>query len=179
MDNDSIEFNPPLDAAGSSQVIAQDFDDFFNSGVPPISSGPSGSDHQAMIFGGSNSTGAGGVFDDFYDDWDDDDDENMDFGSGNGGIFGVSDRRKGGRSAGGEMRANGDGMDEEDRRFFEELSKGFSAKDSLEIGGEYHSAEVVTTGTVNEASVERNEFMDNTRATSKMLQASRAVNEGG
>ena len=41
---------------------------------------------------------------------------------------------------------SGNGMDEEDRRFFEELSKGFNAKDE-------------------DKPMERNELMDDTRAT--------------
>lgn len=48
-------------------------------------------------------------------------------------------------------------MDEEDRRFFEELSKGFSAsRDSAE-----------------DKAMERNELMDDTRATRSMLAAQR------
>ena len=47
-------------------------------------------------------------------------------------------------------------MDEEDRRFFEELSKGFSSRDPEQ-----------------DKVMERNELMDDTRATSKMLAAQR------
>ena len=51
----------------------------------------------------------------------------------------------------------GEGIDEEDRRFFEELSKGFSAsRDSAE-----------------DKAMERNELMDDTRATRSMLAAQR------
>ena len=48
------------------------------------------------------------------------------------------------------------GMDEEDRRFFEELSKGFTAKDEDQVP-------------------ERNELMDDTKATRQMLAAQRAT----
>ena len=46
-------------------------------------------------------------------------------------------------------------MDEEDRRFFEELSKGFSAKDTEDEAAMGN----------NEEPMERNELMDDTRAT--------------
>ena len=48
-------------------------------------------------------------------------------------------------------------MDEEDRRFFEELSKGFSA----------------TRDPEEDKVMERNELMDDTRATRSMLAAQR------
>ena len=49
-------------------------------------------------------------------------------------------------------------MDEEDRRFFEELSKGFTAKDTDQVP-------------------ERNELMDDTRATRQMLAAQKAMDK--
>lgn len=113
------------------------------------SAGPAGSDNVV-------SSGGNALFD-FYDDWDDDYED--------GDVFSGVQR--------GNARDNrvdsGDGMDEEDRRFFEELSRGFSAKDA-EIE---HSA---AAGEVNEKSVERNELMDDTRATRQMLKASRNAN---
>ena len=87
---------------------------------------------------------------DFYDDWDD---------SGDDDLFG---KRTGGSKVG-EVRQNvsGDGMDEEDRRFFEELSKGFSTRE--ENDNDLDSGKPM----------ERNELMDNTKATRQMLAAHR------
>lgn len=48
-------------------------------------------------------------------------------------------------------------MDEEDRRFFEELSKGFTAKEGIDAEP------------LNDQPMERNELMDDTRATRQML----------
>ena len=58
------------------------------------------------------------------------------------------------KKSGGNVK--NDGMDEEDRRFFEELSKGFTAKDTDQVP-------------------ERNELMDDTRATRQMLAAQKAM----
>ena len=52
-------------------------------------------------------------------------------------------------------------MDEEDRRFFEELSKGFSTRE--ENDNDIDSGKPM----------ERNELMDNTKATRQMLAAHR------
>ena len=80
--------------------------------------------------GSSANTGAKeNVLFDFYDDWEDDGDD----------LFGSK------ASAGG-AKGRGEGIDEEDRRFFEELSKGLNAKEE-------------------DKPMERNELMDDTRAT--------------
>ena len=62
---------------------------------------------------------------DFYDDWDDDEAVDL-FGPirPSGGAKGKKSRTVG---------AGGGGIDEEDRRFFEELAKGFSAKEEQNI----------------------------------------------
>ena len=113
--------------------------------------------HSSAGPAGSDNVVSGNALFDFYDDRDDDYED--------GDVFSGVQR--------GNARDNrvdsGDGMDEEDRRFFEELSRGFSAKDA-EIE---HSA---AAGEVNEKSVERNELMDDTRATRQMLKASRNTN---
>ena len=57
-------------------------------------------------------------------------------------------------------------MDEEDRRFFEELSKGFSAKDTEDEAAMGN----------NEDPMERNELMDDTRAT-RLLAAQRHLDQ--
>ena len=92
---------------------------------------------------------------DFYDEWDEDGDDL--FGSG-AGAAGSSSGVQGG--IGGGSRG-GEGMDEEDRRFFEELSKGFSAS--------REPAEDKAMG--------RNEIMDDTRATISMLAAQRQLEQ--
>ena len=76
---------------------------------------------------------------DFYDDWDDGDDD----------LLGIPKK----------VGARGNGMDEEDRRFFEELSKGFSAKEN---------EDEAAMGNRDEP-MERNELMDDTRATRLMM----------
>ena len=81
---------------------------------------------------------------DFYDDWDDGEDD----------LLGIP--KKSGK----------DGMDEEDRRFFEELSKGFSAKDTEDEAAMGN----------NEEPMERNELMDDTRAT-RLLAAQRHLDQ--
>ena len=70
----------------------------------------------------------------FYSQWDEDEEDDL---------FGTSSS---------QAQPDGDGIDEEDRRFFEELSKGFSAKESEDFGP------------ITEP-LERNSMMDNTRAT--------------
>ena len=96
--------------------------------------------------------GNGGTVFDFYDDWEDDGHDDL-FSSE---IVDNSKQHKGNSFKAAKSKnsssASG-GMDEEDRRFFEELSKGFSAKD------EQHEDDIP----------ERNELMDDTRATRQML----------
>ena len=78
----------------------------------------------------------------FYSTWDEDEDDDL-FATPSG-----------------QAQPDGDGIDEEDRRFFEELSKGFYAKEREDLGPMTEP-------------LERNSMMDNTRATRQMLQAHR------
>ena len=97
--------------------------------------------------------GNGGTVFDFYDDWEDD---------GHNDLFSSdtvdSKQHKGNsfKAAKSKNSSTSGGMDEEDRRFFEELSKGFSAKDE---DNNQHEDDIP----------ERNELMDDTRATRQML----------
>ena len=100
---------------------------------------------------------------DFYDNWDDEDDADDLFGSGSGKPK-LNQKAKQGELVG------EDGIDEEDRRFFEELSKGFSQRE-----GQQQNAEI----NPQDQQLERNELMDDTRATRQMILAAAAGNDDG
>lgn len=97
-----LEFNPP--EPSSSNIITQDFDDDFDEDMKDMFTTAGGVSSAASPSNNLNSGFYGG-------NWDlgDDDDEDDMFASGND-------------------KDDGD-IDDEDRRFFEELSKGFSAKE--------------------------------------------------
>lgn len=90
---------------------------------------------------------------DFYDDWDDDDATDL---------FGPIQPRGASGKKSKTVGAGADGMDEEDRRFFEELSKGFSSKDELANPAAEEDEDMNDR---DDEPMDRNELMDDTRAT--------------
>ena len=146
-----FEFDPPEQ---THQVVSQNFDDFFSSGQASVNQVMPSDRKAGVVFGfgklgnefdiipKSGASQASQMGGSFYSTWDEDEDDDL-FATPSG-----------------QAQPDGDGIDEEDRRFFEELSKGFYAKEREDLGPMTEP-------------LERNSMMDNTRATRQMLQAHR------